>query len=49
MTQSAYRSLYWDSTKTTLVDGTISSNGGSAYQKAQLANYQAALSRLTGS
>lgn len=49
MTQSAYRSLYWDSTKTSLVDGTISSNGGSAYQKAQLANYQAALSRLTGS
>ncbi len=49
MTQSAYRSLYWDSTKANLVDGTVSSNGGSAYQKAQLANYQAALSRLTGS
>jgi len=49
MTQTAYRSLYWDSTKASLVDGTVSTGGGSAYQKAQLANYQAALSRLTGS
>lgn len=49
MTQSAYRSLYWDSAKAALADGTISTGGGSAYQKAQLANYQAALSRLTGS
>lgn len=49
MTQSAYRSLYWDSAKAALADGTISSGGGSAYQKAQLTNYQAALSRLTGS
>ncbi|WP_395328323.1 hypothetical protein WBP06_12855 [Novosphingobium sp. BL-8H] len=49
MIQTAYRSLYWDSTKTALVDGVTSTNGGSAYQKAQLANYQAALSRLTGS
>ncbi|WP_404479648.1 hypothetical protein [Novosphingobium sp. BL-52-GroH] len=49
MTQSAYRSLYWDSSKAALTDGTISTGGGSAYQKAQLANYQAALSRLTGS
>lgn len=49
MIQTAYRSLYWDSTKAALVDGVTSSSGGSAYQKAQLANYQAALSRLTGS
>lgn len=48
MTQSAYRSLYWDSTKATLVDGAIT-GGGTAYQQKQLANYQAALSRLTGS
>ncbi|AXB75324.1 hypothetical protein [Novosphingobium sp. P6W] len=49
MTQSAYRSLYWDTTKASLVDGVQPTGGGSAYQKAQLANYQAALSRLTGS
>ncbi|HUD31164.1 MAG TPA: hypothetical protein VMQ93_20040 [Novosphingobium sp.] len=49
MTQSAYRSLYWDGAKASLVDGVLPSGGGSAYQQAQLANYQAALSRLTGS
>lgn len=49
MTQSAYRSLYWDSGKAALVDGTITSGGGSAYQQAKLASYQAALTRLTGS
>ncbi len=49
MIQSAYRSLYWDSTKTALVDGVTATGGGSAYQKAQLANYQAALTRLTSS
>lgn len=48
MTQSAYRSLYWDSTKAALVDGVTAPGGGTAYQQAQLANYQAALSRLTG-
>lgn len=48
MTQSAYRSLYWDATKASLVDGALPTGGGSAYQQAQLANYQAALSRLTG-
>jgi hypothetical protein len=46
MTQTAYRSLYWDSAKAQAVDGAIS-GGGSAYQQAQLANYQAALDRLT--
>ncbi|TCU56178.1 beta-propeller repeat-containing protein [Novosphingobium sp. PhB57] len=48
MTQTAYRSLYWDSSKATLVDGAIT-GGGTVYQQKQLANYQAALSRLTGS
>lgn len=48
MTQSAYRSLYWDATKASLVDGALPTGGGSAYQQAQLANYQTALSRLTG-
>lgn len=48
MTQSAYRSLYWDSAKAALVDGTITTGGGSPYQQAKLASYQAALSRLTG-
>ncbi|GAB7554210.1 regulatory protein FlaEY [Novosphingobium sp. 11B] len=49
MIQSAYRSLYWDSGKAAIVDGTISGSGGSAYQQAKLASYQAALSRLSGS
>ncbi|MBB5685275.1 SBBP repeat-containing protein [Sphingobium boeckii] len=47
MTQTAYRSLYWDESKAALVDGSISGRG-SAYQQAQLAQYKAALSRLTG-
>ncbi|HSX55081.1 MAG TPA: hypothetical protein VLG14_07275 [Sphingomonas sp.] len=47
MTQSAYRSLYWDSAKEAQVNGTIT-GGGSAYQQARLAQYQAALSRLSG-
>ena len=48
MTQSAYRSLYWDSGKEALVNG--SKNGGkvSAYLQGQAARYQAALDRLTG-
>lgn len=49
MIKTAYRSLYWDDGKTAVVDGTLSTGGGSAYQQAQLANYQAALSRLSGS
>ncbi|WP_338014342.1 hypothetical protein [Sphingomonas cavernae] len=48
MTQTAYRSLYWDSAKAGLVDGTVT-GVGSPYQQAQLANYQAALDRLGGS
>ncbi|MEN2786159.1 hypothetical protein ACFOKI_07110 [Sphingomonas qilianensis] len=47
MTQTAYRSLYWDDTKAALIDGSITGQG-SAYQQAQLAQYKAALSRLTG-
>ncbi|WP_374410555.1 hypothetical protein [Novosphingobium colocasiae] len=48
MIKSAYRSLYWDTGKAALVDGTLSSGGGSAYQQAKLASYKAALSRLGG-
>lgn len=47
MSQSAYRSLYWDDSKTAKVDGTVIAVG-SAYQNARLANYQAALDRLGG-
>lgn len=48
MTQSAYRSLYWDSSKSALINGTVT-GGGSAYDKGRLAQYQAALDRLTNS
>ncbi|WP_213981682.1 hypothetical protein [Sphingomonas sp. dw_22] len=49
MTQTAYRSLYWDDTKASMVDGvknTATGKQSTAIEKAQLANYQAALSRL---
>lgn len=46
MTQSAYRSLYWDSSKEAQINGTVT-GGGSVYQQARLAQYQAALSRLS--
>ncbi|WP_242148677.1 hypothetical protein [Sphingomonas sp. BAUL-RG-20F-R05-02] len=49
ITQTAYRSLYWDATKAATVDGP--SGGGSsvsAYDKAKLASYTDALARLTG-
>lgn len=47
--QTAYRSLYWDSTKENLVNGStgFSSATPNAYMQAQIANYQAALARLT--
>ena len=46
-TQGAYRSLYWDAGKATLVNGYGGGNGSvSAYQTKQLAGYQAALDRL---
>lgn len=53
MTQTAYRSLYWDDGKAAMVDAYNASKTGksggtvSAYQQAQLKNYQAALQRLT--
>ncbi len=46
MTQSAYRSLYWDDTKVAIVNGG-NIGPGTARQQAQLASYQAALTRLT--
>lgn len=53
MTQTAYRSLYWDDAKATLVDGTkrntATGTQSTAIVNAQLANYQAALDRLTSS
>lgn len=45
MTQTAYRSLYWDDGKATLVNGSI--GPGTAYQQSVIANYQAALTRLS--
>jgi hypothetical protein len=47
MTQTAYRSLYWDDSKETLVNGHVNAKG-TPHQQAQLAQYQAALNRLTG-
>lgn len=46
MTQSAYRSLYWDDSKAMLVNGNMS-GGGDAYTQSRMAAYQAALTRLT--
>lgn len=48
-TQSAYRSLYWDDTKAALADPRTSGKTGAstAIEQAQLANYQAALTRLS--
>ena len=50
MTQTAYRSLYWDDSKAKLVDGaktnTKTGTSSTAVEQAQLKNYQAALSRL---
>jgi trimeric autotransporter adhesin len=45
MTQTAYRSLYWDDSKAAQVNGSV--GPGDARQQAQLASYQAALQRLT--
>ena len=53
MTQTAYRSLYWDDAKANLVNGTKTNSAtgteSTAIVNAQLANYQAALDRLTSS
>lgn len=45
MSQTGYRSLYWDDTKRAMVEGG-KKGGSTAREQAQLANYQAALSRL---
>ncbi|MHA6721105.1 NHL repeat-containing protein [Sphingomonas sp. RS6] len=50
MSQTAYRSLYWDDGKATMVDGvknTATGKQSTAREKSQLANYQAALNRLS--
>lgn len=52
MTQTAYRSLYWDDSKAAFVDGSGKSGSkkkgaSTAVEQAQLKNYQAALSRLS--
>jgi len=47
-TQTGYRSLYWDATKAALVNGTSSATSSTSVEQAQLANYQAALDRLSG-
>lgn len=50
MSQTAYRSLYWDDTKAQLVDGVKNTATGSqstARETAMLKNYQAALTRLS--
>lgn len=47
-TQTAYRSLYWDSGKAALVQGQAGGGTVSAYQAAQVARYQDALTRLQG-
>ncbi len=52
MTQTAYRSLYWDDSKANFVDGSGKTKNGkkagsTAVEQAQLKNYQAALSRLS--
>ncbi len=48
VTQTAYRSLYWDDTKAALADaGTGGGRGPSPYQAAQLARYQDALTRVS--
>ena len=48
MTQTAYRSLYWDAGKAAIVDGGAFGTGGaSPRQLAQIANYQDALARIS--
>ena len=53
MSQTAYRSLYWDDTKAKMIDGSkknaATGKESTAIVNAQLANYQAALARLNSS
>lgn len=45
--QTSYRSLYWDDGKAALAEGRANrGRGASPHEQAQLANYQAALSRI---
>ena len=49
VSQTAYRSLYWDDGKAVLAEaGNGGGRGPSAYQQAQLARYQDALTRISG-
>ena len=48
ITQTAYRTLYWDANKAARVDGTGASSVLSANQRSQLQQYQAAIYRLGG-
>ena len=48
MTQTAYRSMFWDDGKARIVDGNSTVTGsGSPYQQAQIARYQDALTRIS--
>lgn len=49
MTQTAYRSLYWDDGKAVIVNGGAGrvGTGASSYQQAQIARYQDALTRIS--
>lgn len=48
ITQTAYRTLYWDANKAAKVDGTAANSVLSANQRSQLQQYQAAIYRLGG-
>lgn len=47
MTQTAYRSLYWDASKAALTNGSSGAAALTPAQATQLASYQSALARLT--
>jgi hypothetical protein len=47
MTQTAYRSLYWDDGKAAIVNGGASTGGASPRQLAQIAQYRDALARIS--
>ena len=47
MTQTGYRSLFWDDSKTARVNGGVTGASSTSRQAAQIANYQAALDRLS--
>ncbi len=49
VTQTGYRSLYWDDGKAALVNGRGGGGASTAREQAQMTQYQAALDRLSGS